>query len=34
LRVDEPSAYVRERQSWILGQMQRLQREGWLTRIE
>jgi monofunctional biosynthetic peptidoglycan transglycosylase len=33
-RVDEPSEYVRDRQSWILGQMQRLRREGWLTRFE
>jgi monofunctional glycosyltransferase len=31
LRVDEPSSYVRERQSWILGHMQRLRREGWMT---
>jgi monofunctional biosynthetic peptidoglycan transglycosylase len=28
LKVAEPSAYVRERQAWILGQMGRLQREG------
>jgi monofunctional biosynthetic peptidoglycan transglycosylase len=33
LRVDEPSSYVRERQSWILGHMQRLRREGWLTTL-
>ncbi len=33
-RVDEPSEYVRERQAWILGHMQRLRREGWLTRID
>lgn len=33
-RVDEPSDYVRERQAWILGQMQRLRREGWLTRLD
>jgi monofunctional biosynthetic peptidoglycan transglycosylase len=32
-RVDEPSSYVRERQSWILGHMQRLRREGWLTTL-
>ena len=31
LRVDEPSGYVRERQSWILGHMQRLRRESWMT---
>lgn len=30
-RVDEPSSYVRERQSWILGHMQRLRRESWMT---
>ncbi len=29
-----PSEYVRERQRWILGQMARLEREGWLTRLE
>lgn len=34
LRVSDPSEYVRERQSWILQNMQRLQREGWITRIE
>ena len=33
-RIDEPSDYVRERQAWILGQMQRLRREGWLTRLD
>jgi monofunctional biosynthetic peptidoglycan transglycosylase len=33
LRVDEPSSYVRERQSWILGHMQRLRREGWITTL-
>ena len=32
--VSQPSEYVRERQVWILGQMQRLRREAWLTRIE
>lgn len=31
--VSNPSDYVRERQRWILTQMQRLRREGWLTRI-
>ncbi len=31
LRVDQPSAYVQARQDWILGQMQRLRREGWLA---
>jgi len=34
LRIDEPSLYVRERQAWILGQMQRLRRESWLTRLD
>ncbi len=34
LRIEEPSVYVRERQAWILGQMQRLRREGWLTRLD
>jgi monofunctional biosynthetic peptidoglycan transglycosylase len=30
LKVDAPSAYVSERQRWILGQMHRLRREQWL----
>lgn len=34
LRVDRPSAYVRERQIWILRHLQRLRREGWLTTLE
>ena len=34
LRVDAPSPYVRERQAWILKNLQRLRREGWLARIE
>jgi monofunctional biosynthetic peptidoglycan transglycosylase len=34
LQMDQPSDYVRERQRWILGQMQRLRREGWITRLE
>ncbi|HEX7718524.1 MAG TPA: monofunctional biosynthetic peptidoglycan transglycosylase [Woeseiaceae bacterium] len=29
-----PSEYVRERQRWILGQMARLEREGWLATLE
>ena len=33
LRVDAPSAYVRERQQWILSQMQRLRRERWLVSL-
>jgi monofunctional biosynthetic peptidoglycan transglycosylase len=32
--VSNPSDYVRQRQGWILSQMQRLRREAWLTRIE
>jgi monofunctional biosynthetic peptidoglycan transglycosylase len=31
LRADRPSPYVRERQRWIFGNMQRLRREGWIT---
>lgn len=34
LRADAPTAYVRERQAWILGQMRRLRREDWLRRID
>ena len=30
LQVDSPTPYVRERQSWIIKQMQRLRREQWL----
>lgn len=33
LRVNSPSDYVRERQRWIVTQMRRLEREGWITRI-
>lgn len=33
LRVNNPSGYVRERQAWILTQMERLRREGWITRL-
>ncbi len=33
LKADAPSPHVRERQEWIVQQMQRLRREGWLTRI-
>lgn len=29
-----PSEYVRERQRWILGQMARLEREGWLATLD
>jgi monofunctional biosynthetic peptidoglycan transglycosylase len=32
--VDRPSAYVRERQAWIQGQMRRLRREGWLVALK
>ncbi len=34
LRVDEPSAYVRERQAWIVRQVQRLRRESWLMHLD
>ncbi|MDX1481384.1 MAG: monofunctional biosynthetic peptidoglycan transglycosylase [Woeseiaceae bacterium] len=34
LRADRPSDYLRERQRWILGQVQRLDREDWLSRIQ
>lgn len=33
LQVDRPTAYVRDRQRWIRGQMDRLRREGWLARL-
>lgn len=33
LSAHEPSAYVLERQRWILSQMQRLRREQWLLRL-
>ena len=34
LHAHEPSPYVRERQKWILAQMQRLRREQWLTTLD
>lgn len=34
LHAGDPSPYVRERQVWIVEQMQRLRREAWLTRLE
>lgn len=34
LQVDNASPYVRERQSWIIKQMQRLRREQWLIRLD
>ncbi len=34
LHADQPSAYVRERQSWILSHMRRLQRERVLASLE
>ena len=34
LRVDRPSAYVRERQSWIRGQMRRMSETGLLRPLE
>ncbi len=33
LDAGRPSPYLRERQRWILGQMARLHREGWLTTL-
>lgn len=33
LRVDAPTAYVYERQLWIIGQMRRLRHERWLTLV-
>lgn len=33
LHVGQPSPYVRERQSWIIRQIQRLRREQWLTSL-
>ena len=33
LRVDNPSAYVRDRQAWIVTQMRRLRQEGWIMRM-
>ena len=34
LKVRNPSDELRERQAWIIRQVQRLRREDWLTRIE
>jgi monofunctional glycosyltransferase len=34
LHADRPSAYVRERQRWIYGNMQRLRREGWMSLLD
>jgi monofunctional biosynthetic peptidoglycan transglycosylase len=33
LSVEEPSAYVRQRQRWIMQQAARLEQSGWLARI-
>lgn len=33
LNVAAPSPYVRDRQEWIIGQMQRLRREDWLSNL-
>lgn len=33
LQADRPSEYVRERQRWIVGQMQRLRREQWILNL-
>jgi len=34
LRADQPTQYLRDRQNWIIRQMQRLQREQWLTLLD
>jgi monofunctional biosynthetic peptidoglycan transglycosylase len=34
LKAGAPSLYVRERQDWIVQQIQRLRREAWLTRLD
>lgn len=34
LRANPPSDYVRERSEWIAAQVERLRREGWITRIQ
>lgn len=34
MRIDPPSPYVLERQGWIIEQMQRLRREGWLSSLD
>ncbi len=34
LHVGNPSAYVRQRQSWIMEQMQRLRREHWINSVQ
>lgn len=34
LHADRPSSYLRKRERWIIGQMQRLRREKWLTLLD
>lgn len=34
LRVENPSAYVRGRQSWVIKEMQRIRRENWLSSLQ
>lgn len=34
LRVERPSSYLRERQSWIIENMERLRREQWILTLE
>ena len=34
LRASDPSPYVRQRQNWILGQMQGLRRDQWLKLLD
>lgn len=33
-RADQPTQYLRDRQQWIVRQMQRLQREQWITQLD
>ena len=34
LQVDQPSAYVRQPQRWVMQQAERLRQYGWLARVE
>jgi monofunctional biosynthetic peptidoglycan transglycosylase len=34
LRVERPSSYLRERQLWIIENMERLRREHWILTLE
>ena len=33
-RVDQPGPYMQERQRWVITEMARLRREGWLNRLD